>query len=268
MKRIITFVLVISLCLTVVNSTKAAASVNSTESLQMSDERSNYQYILGKPGDKHLVYTYESDGTTYKVDEEASDDFSRVDSIIYKKVLNGTYVECAKQTFTVNNSVFRLETNINEEKFVDIQNISYSNAQESDLDQDMLLETYASDTYNGYEVTGWKYIDSISGSNKIINYTITAVTAIITFIITDGVSGGAGAAAAGVSAVVSKIIDERLKVVYYYHNYYEKNLVNPPLSLRNFVVGSCWRTTFYKDKAHTKRIRSVGEMKYQKGYGK
>lgn len=214
----------------------------------LSAEKNNYNYIEGEIGDKHLVYTYESNGSTYKVIEDISDNYDEVNTVIYLQDSNGEYSEFATQNFKIENNTYTLTTNADGVVTIDEQDMGIS-LPSFDEDHEM-PSVFANETYQGYDVTNWQLLDSHNSSTAIHSYTISAVTALVVFIATDGMTGAAAAAGAAVGSVVTRIIEENTPTLYYKQSYYEKNLVNPPLPLRNFVYGSRWFTNYYEDSNH------------------
>lgn len=59
--------------------------------------RSNITYLEGEAGDPYLVYTYEEDGRTYKVIDEATEDFSTVESQIFVQNESGLFERISEQ---------------------------------------------------------------------------------------------------------------------------------------------------------------------------
>lgn len=270
MKKFIASILTIAVFLTSVNTTVVMAATSEktheTEGSVLSLKKSNFNYLEGKPGDAHLVYTYESNYKTYKVIESASEDFEKVNSTIYVKNDEGSFEKYATQKLTIDNYISTLETNENGNVSVEKQNLLPFNKAEV-INGNINSSNILSSSYQGYKVSNWKYINVINSSTKITNYSATAVFAIIVYIAADAATDGiSGAVVAAISAVAGKIVDEAIPVVYYKQNYYEKKLINPPVSLRNFVVGSKWLTYFYSDKSHSQYINSVTNIVYANGY--
>jgi len=270
MRKLIASILTFAICLTSFNSTVAFAATNVTnqemnQSL-LSLKKSNFNYLEGKPGDTHLVYTYESNSDTYKVIEDTSDNFEKVNTTIYVEKTEGVFVKYATQTLTINNFTSTLITN--ENGYVTTEKQDLSSVKKSELlNNNFLSSALAAGSYQGYKVSNWKQVSTTNSSTRITNYSATAVFAVIAYIAADGATDGlSGAVVAAISAVAGKIIDEAIPIVYYRQIYSEKKLVNPPLSLKNFVVGSKWLTYFYSDKAHSQFIKSVTDIVYANGY--
>lgn len=130
--------------------------------------------------------------------------------------------------------------------------------------QDMYCEPILGDCYT---VRGWQWEGpNTNGSNSIVNWTVTAIVAVIVFIASDGNGKLAGAAAAAAGAIANKIVDDLIPVVYYTQWYYTRRLENPPRGLQNFIVASNWYTVFYSDSDRKNEIGSIDEYKYANGY--
>jgi hypothetical protein len=174
MKKVLSAIVTLSLCLTLVTPVFANAATNETPQQQsrnvLSLKKQNYNYLEGKPGDTHLVYTYDSNGSTYKVVENASEDFGKVDSTIYVKDKKGVFVKYATQNVTVNNSTFTQTTNVNGKVTVETLDLSLQksaalNEQSvSPLNNHGLTatNTQGSGSYctlgQCYAVTGWQFV--------------------------------------------------------------------------------------------------------------
>ena len=91
MKKLMKSILSLTLCFTMILG--LSVTPVSAKSTSLSDEastattsdgpRTNVVYLVGEPGDTHLEYTYEQNGILYKVIENATEDFSSVNSDIY-----------------------------------------------------------------------------------------------------------------------------------------------------------------------------------------
>lgn len=122
-----------------------------------------------------------------------------------------------------------------------------------------------SGTYKGYRVTCWKTsLPAYNGSTFVKNISVSATVAALVLVACKKACKGATSI---VALVAGKIVDQKIPTVYYRKYTYEKFLVNPPLSLQNFVVGSRDYTKWYADSHHKTQIKpSSAKNKYQKGY--
>lgn len=159
MKKLIASILTFTICITSFNSTVAFAATNVTnqemnQSL-LSLKKSNYNYLEGKPGDTHLVYTYESNNDTYKVIENANDNFEKVNTTIYVENTEGVFVKYATQTLTINNFTSTLTTN--ENGYVTTEQQDLLPAKKSQ-NNNFISSALAAGSYQGYKVSNWKQI--------------------------------------------------------------------------------------------------------------
>lgn len=283
-KKVMYAIFTLVLCLTFITPEFANAATNETSQQNsnnvLSLEKSNFNYLEGKPGDTHLVYTYDSNGSTYKVIENSSDNFDEVNSTIYLEDNSGVFVKYSTQKTTVNNNIVTHTTDVNGEVTTETQDLSpkKSDLLNGDVNSPLYSNIYNSlmvkppvgggggcGTYEGYDLTCWEHINTHNGSTYIWNWTVSSVTALVVGIACDGFSLS-GPVTGAVSVLVGKIVDSTLPRIYYRQYYYEKRLENPPLALANFVVGSKWHTKWYEDSYHKTYLYSTDEYKYQNGY--
>ncbi len=218
----------------------------------LSEEKTNYTYLVGQPGSKHLEYIYESNGITYKVVENASDNFDRVDSVIYQKDDEGNFVEYANQTLTVSNGqVLTLNTEVDGEVSTEVQTLEMPTETISNMSRA---------SYNGGPVSPW-VSDTIKGNTKIKNYTVSGVTAVIIYIagLSGGVTGGLAAAA---GSIAGKIVDDLIPIVYYKQTYSQRTSAVVP----SMVVASKWDTWYYGKKDYTDYLGYTFDKVYASGY--
>jgi hypothetical protein len=246
---------------------------------ELSLAKYNYKFLEGEIGDKYLVYTYESNGSKFKVVEESNDSFTKVESKIYKKDELDNFEEYAQQVFEISNSMSILTTIVNNNIEVEKQNFDLlDNLSTSSFNIGIEKETINSikdinsikgsnGIYNGYEVTSWLYQGVTKSSVNVSSYTITAVSSLLFHMVTKRFSGEPLASVISVvSGITTTIITNHISVIFYERFYYEKKLVNPPFSLQNFVVGSKWSTYIYEDPYHNQLVGHTIDEVYQTGY--
>lgn len=274
MKKVCMCFLTLVMFLTPLNSIYAKTTDNQTpqpEGIEaLSTKKENFNYLEGKPGDTHLVYTYESNGSTYKVIENASENFDEVNSTIYVEDENGKFVEFATQNLTVDDSELNHITNINGVITTEKQDISpiKESVTTDKADAPLRFNTMSiNGTCYGEPVGGWKYISRTDGSTRISNWTISAVTAAVVYVAAAGtttIASGALATAAGV--IAQKVVDELIPILYYSRWYYELKLQNPGRGMENFIVGSNWYTNWYENSKRNAIIRSTDAYTYHSCY--
>lgn len=245
----------------------APSSVESSVS-QLSLEKQNFNILEGKPGDTHLVYTYESNGNTYKVEEYANKDFTEVNSTIYVKNAEGEFVDHATQHATVDtqNSIFQVTTNENGLIETETQDFGMDTTDLSTIpnipvrpDRGDLITPF--DSYMGGAVSAWYYGSYTDGSTRIQRMTVTAVTALLI-----GIATASNPAAVVSSIVISNlaityVLDE-VPLVYYKRRYAEKK----SLVATTLIVGSKWDTIYYTDSSRSKETGRTTATKFLNGY--
>lgn len=231
----------------------------------LSAEKKNFNYLEGTPGDNYLVYTYESDGSTYKVIENASENFAEINSTIYVKDENGEFIEFATQNLTVSDSEFIHTTNINGEVTIERQDLSVEQSDmiSKEADTPLRLEPMSMGSCYGEPLSGWGYVNTVNSSTRINNWTITAVTAAVIYGATTGATNiASGALPTAAGAIAQKVVDELIPVLYNKRWYYELKLQNPGRGQENFIVGSNW----YSNSARTNFIRATDAYVYHSCY--
>ncbi|MBT2282619.1 hypothetical protein J7E78_03585 [Paenibacillus polymyxa] len=270
MKKLITAALSIALCLEVVVPTVMLAAPNALEASvsQLSKEKQNFIFLEGKPGDAHLVYTYESNGDTYKVEERANKDFTEINSTIYVKNAEGKFVEHAIQNAIIDtqNSLFQVTTNENGIIETETQNFGVDTTDLSTIpnipvrpDRGDLITPF--DSYMGGAVSAWYYGSWADGSSRIERYTVTAVTALI-FALATAANPSAAVVTTTVGAVALTIVQDQVPLVFYKRRYAEKK----SLVATTIIVGSKWDTIFYSNSARTSEIGRTTATKFLSGY--
>lgn len=271
MKKAMYVFLALIMFLTPLNSIYAQADNNQIspeESIDtLSLEKENYNFLEGKPGDTHLVYTYESNGSTYKVIENATENFDEVSSTIYVENNKGEFVEYATQSLTVDNSEFIHTTNANGEESTEVQDLSLEKSgTKNEEGIDPLNNVMINGSCYGQAVGGWGFVSNNNGSTRIQNYTVSAVVAAVTFVATAGAGVASGAVRTAAGVIAAKVVDERIPVLYYSRSYYELKLQNPGRGQENFIVGTNHYTNWYENSSRSLFIRATDAYSYHSCY--
>ncbi|AZK46412.1 hypothetical protein [Paenibacillus lentus] len=260
MRKVIAAVLSFALCIGIVNPTIISASPKEIEESVslLSLEKKNFIFLEGTPGDKHLVYTYESNGEIYKVDENANLDFTRVNSNIYIKNSEGEFVKYATQNAIVNTkkSSFEVTTIENGQIDTEIQKLDIVAPNRFDFGYVKPM-----DSYGGEPVTPWRYGDWNNGSTKFERYTVTAVTALV-FAIATAAAPGATIVLGTIGAIATTIVSDEIPLLYYKRRYAEKKST----VATTLIVGSKWETIFYSDSKRTNELERTTATKFLDGY--
>lgn len=213
---------------------------------KLSLPKDNLTIIEGNIGNPNLVYTYDIDGDSYKVVENANEDLSEVYSTIYIKNSEGNYEEFSTQELKLYGHTAELTTNTGSESVTSYQNI----APESSLNNGIFPQAGTeaefgingiNGTCYGYATGGWRNLGiNDLGSTGIASYTVTGIVGAMTYIITNKATAGMdhqGVAAGVVAAIAGRAAEAAVPTLYYSMNTYDLRIANPPVGLTNFTVG-------------------------------
>jgi len=109
-KKAISIILILAL-LPSVTQLNVKGQVQNVENTIQINEKPFFEYIEGKPGDLHLVYTYIKDNKTYKVVEDSTEDFKTVNSTIYVKNNENEFIVYSTLNTIVENNVASINQN-------------------------------------------------------------------------------------------------------------------------------------------------------------
>lgn len=236
-KKILSSALCLSMLMTGITSVNVSALENLTNvaSYDVKGDKTNFIFLEGTPGDTHLVYTYEQNGNTYKVVENASDDFKKVESIIYLLDANGSFIENSFQESNVdeNGNAYVTFKDINGESNTIVANPVDNRQTQSSISP---------------QATDWEwhtyYRDGRTGS--LLNLTISVAVSVIAAAVTAGASATGQLIFSGLSGVASYAITNNISSLYFHsvHNWRH--------SSKNYVViDETIATNYYYDAGHS-----------------
>lgn len=265
MKKLIATVLSFVLGISILCPIQTEASANNIkESVSMlSLDKDNLTFLEGNAGDKYIVYTYETNGTIYKVEERINEDFTEVHSIIYARNTMGEFVEYAIQDTALDTNTNQITVTTNENGAIDseTQQLPTNNIQ-SLYRAGMNDVIMPFDSYNGYPVSNWWYDSWRNGSTRIDRYTVSSVVIVLTAIATASTAGTAAIVIGSIGGLATLIVGDQVPLVYYTQRYAEKTSLKIP----NFVVGSRWETKWYLDSGRIYQTEYTVAEKFQQGY--
>ncbi|WP_172249952.1 hypothetical protein [Saccharibacillus deserti] len=266
MKKVMISVISSALCFGLVSPvlTSAAPITSAVEVDQMTPEKQNFVFLEGNPGDLHLVYTYESEGITYKVDEHSNEDFTEIHSIIYQKEANGEFVEFSTQDTTIDseNSLIKLTTDqggVISSEAQSVKSIEPIVSGIPAIHSDRGDSFTTMDSYNGTPVKPWVYNSWKEGSSSIARYTLTGVVGALSLIAVDYAPGAYKLGAAAIGAMATLFVADNVQTVYYKQRYGQKNSAVAP----SVIVANQIDTLYYSEpgfkylKGRTNPIRSL-----------
>lgn len=243
--KILSTILSLALLATTLSPATVKAANAASEIVVASDvvgERTNIQFLEGNPGDTHLVYTYNQNGNTYKVVENASENFQKVECQIFQLNENGTYVKNSTQRVSVDNEgnpqiTIESATGDIEQRIIDV-----SSGASSFLQSDSVAR-----------IPEWEWITEYYDGSRVglKGMAISALISVVASIaIYYTVSALSAAAVAGASTIASGLFGQNAEKVYYHA------ICNWRHSPKNyFVIDETEWTEFFLDSSH---IYSLG----------
>lgn len=267
MKKVMVSVISSALCFGIISPvlTSAAPATSASEIDQVSGlEKENFVFLEGNPGDLYLVYTYESEGVTYKVEEHSNEDYTEVNSVIYQENADGKFVEFSTQDTVVDNekSIIQLTTDkggVTTSESQSISNVESSVSGIPAIRSDLEDKFTPMDSYNGTPVKPWVYNSWEQGSSSIARYTLTGVVAALSSIAVKYAPGAYKVPAAAVGAMAALFVSDNVQTVYYKQRYGQKNSAVAP----SVIVANQIDTLYYVEpgykylKGRTSPIRSL-----------
>jgi len=224
---IFSFVIVVQIPVLAKNVTESTAT----------GTRTNLVFQEGRPGDAHLVYTYDQDNKSFKVEENFSDDLTNGNSTVYVKNSDGNYVVFSTQKVSttsngdLNITITDIKKSI-EKHVIPANTVSKKIAPKVTIDGDEWITLYR------------------SGSTNIKNFTINAIIAACGAIATYYCSSAGGQTIiAGLTSLATSLFNYNVTTAYYNTIYNWRN------SPRNWlVIDETEWTDWYSDSAHNNWI--------------
>ncbi|MCC0686179.1 hypothetical protein [Clostridioides sp. ZZV14-6345] len=215
-----------------------AMSSNEVGNQYESIEKANFK-ILSDDLD-NIIYTYDEQGTSYRVEEKVANDFSSVKSTIYEKNNKNEYVISSKLETTISDNEVTLKTQ-------EDNNITTEVVPLSDLITVNGEPTYDDSMAKNRDT--WTYNQTLKTSSKFLTYTLGAITAVITTAVSFKLGEGGKLLAAAISSVAQKVISDNIKQVYYKKDFYYTYYQNTILPRGEKVISKA-----YKNSGRTQQI--------------
>lgn len=239
---ILSMILIVALLATILSPATVNADNTASEAMIASNvigERTNIHFLEGKPGDTHLIYTYEQDGKNYKAIENASENFQNVVCQIFELKENGECEQNSVQSVLGDgkgNSKITIQTqsdNIEERIISILPSYSYLLQSES-IEWEWITE----------------YYDGSKGSLK--GLAISALISVVVSIATYYSAGSlTSAAVTGAGTIATGLFSQNAEKVYYHAI---RNWRHSPKNY--FVIDETEWTEFFLDSSH---IYSLGD---------
>lgn len=225
-------------------------TVKASSDLEYKEETKNVNILNNDLS--NFVYTYEEEGNSYKVVEQTSPDMTHVESKIYIKDSNGKYYLQSelKTDINVTNNIMEIKEISNGK--INIETIDVNSFLQGEDDKNVGMQSRAEQP----TITGWQHYSTTKGSNKFAKKTASVIAAGLGAAIGATVPGKVVSAFVGgsLSAIAAEIVNSNIDVVYntqVSYRRWEKFKIGHPRAIGEKVT-----TTFYKDSARKKQIKS------------
>lgn len=217
---------------------------------------------------KELVYTYEQDGVTYKVYDQASIDLSSSHSFIYKINAENAEILVREEIVNVEGNVVKTEIIENGQTTTDILRLGHEVISDSEPVREITgnMSTYG--TWDGFPVSdNYEYWMSFKHSYSITGTTVAAVSVTINAIVKVAlnISPAAKITVTAISSLVSYIVNKNVKRTYVNENVSFRWTEIPNVSLQQKAVERTIRT-FYLDSNYATVIDTVTTYAYSEHY--
>jgi hypothetical protein len=212
------------------------------------DNKTNFNFI--STDFDNVEYTYEEDGSSYKVLESMNESLDHIHTRIYIKV--GSEYELLEEYDTTvqkeNEDTIKVIKNEAGQVTEEIINIGGFT---TNTDSDMVAE--ADSTLPGVARVGWEFVNVHNGSTHFNNHTLSVVVAILINIVSAGL--GLGAVASGlVGTVAGAIVSNSTPTVYYRRwVYYYRDSSGVVTQVKS-------ENNFYYDSAHNYYIGNATKI--------
>lgn len=264
MRRIISITLATILGVSSTNFAFAQELVNSKQKTNIHYEKGSIEALFDssvtRAGFKELIYTYHQNGELYRVYDQANNDLTNTNSLIYKVGLNGEEILVRQERVIVSNNI--------------VQTIVTENGQEKSytLDLNRKKETQlvptTRGTWAGYPVSD-TFVDwgSFKRKYNVAGTTATAVSATIKAIVSiaENIDPVAKVVISVITVVANYIFQNSITWTYTYEDIAYRWTEIPTAAVQQRAVERTIRT-FYADSNYATEIDSITTTVYAKDY--
>ncbi len=215
-----------------------AMSPNEAGNQYQSIEKTNFKVLSDDLN--NMIYTYDENGTSYRVEEKVAEDFSSVKSTIYEKNNKNEYVISSKLETTISDNEVTLKTQENNNITTEV--VPLSN----------LITVDGEPTYDdsmAKNKDSWTYNQTLKTSSKFLSYTLGTVTAVIAAAVSFKLGNGGKLLMTAINSVAQKVIADKIKLVYYKKDFYYTYYPNTILPRGEKVISKA-----YKNSGRTQQI--------------
>lgn len=276
-RRIASALLVVTLTLS------SSLGVLAAETNETNGERTNINYEKGsieqlldttissrtsRSTFKELIYTYEQDGVSYKVYDQASIDLSSSQSFIYKIEANSTETLVREEIVNVENNVVTTTIIENGQETVDVLDLNKKIIPDLELVPETTEKLRAFATWDGFPVSNtYEFWMSFKYSYSITGTTVAAVSIIINAIVkvASNISPASKITVTAITSLVSYIVNKNVKRTYVTEDVSFRWTTIPNVFLQQKAVERTIRK-FYSDSNYATVIGNVTTYAYSDYY--
>lgn len=209
------------------------------------NEKTNFKILINES--EKVIYTYEENGKSYRVEENIDSKNSKVDSIIYEINKNELIPISTIKTSLDNNNLIVKTTKKNK---TTMEIVDLNSEIQINNNMDTMISPRLHEPGAGSGSTNWQYWGTIKSSTAIVKYTIGAVkVAIQAIVASKSTTPVQAAAVAACGYIAGVIIESRIPTVYYTKEFYNSYYVGS-----NLLSGEKVISTFYSDSARKNKI--------------
>ncbi len=265
LKKIVSFLLLIAMISSSATYAFAQENVYDGEKSNIHYEKGSIEDLLdsttARSGLKELIYTYDQNGESYRVYDNANSDLTYTHSSIFKIGKNQEETLIRREIVNVANNVVTTTIIENGQETTNVLDLNSSNKSE------LINTPTPRGTWDGWPVSNtYEDYGSFKYSYSITGTTTTAVTATITAIVkVANINPYAKIAVTAISAIVNYIVRENVKRTYVIENVSFRWTKIPNVTLQQRAVERTIRK-FYTDSNYATVIGSATTTVYAKDY--
>lgn len=248
MKKAMSLLLVFCIILTPLNSF-ATDSHKDYISKIFDKELKDFELIEGEDY-KNIISRFEQEGKYYELRESISDNLSEVNSTLYE-IVNGEVIEVGNLKTEIkadnySNSINIIVKENKEVVKVDTITIKYNNEMSISNDNNQLINST-----NSYPIYDWVYSGEFTGSNTILQYTVSTIIVILAT--AAGMMGNEITTLGGnaLGNIAEKIVSERWERVYWKSQQWLYRVYN---GMFWTTIGNRSKNWYYSDRNHKNLI--------------
>lgn len=237
--KVIALICVLILGISIINNTVNVYA-------ETTGEKTNFKILTNE--NEKIIYTYDENGKSYRVEENINPETSKVDSIVYVVSGNGKQIPVSTIETTLENDSITIKTTEKNETITETFNLD--TLIQTNVNKSNIVTPFANEIGAGSGATNWQYSGTIKSSTNIAKYTVGAVrVAIQTIAAAKSATLMQTTAIAVCGYIAGVIVESRIPTVYYTKEYYSSFYVGTTRMAGEKVLSS-----FYSDSARKNKI--------------